>query len=62
MLFQYRYLDKSSVILLLNRNEHAHDVPKQVSSAFWHAVEENGLFQWNLFEVLVQIVQVIAHR
>ena len=60
MLFQNRYLYKGRVILLLNRYKHSHDVAKQVGSALWHAVEENGLFQRSLLEIPVQFVQVIT--
>ena len=60
MLVQYRDLDEGCVILLFNRHKHAHDVTKQVCPALWDTVKEDRLLQWELFKLLVQLVQVIT--
>ena len=60
MLAQDSVLDKSFVILLVDRYEHAHNVAHQVSAAFWHAIKENRLEQALLNVVLVQLVEIVS--
>ena len=56
---QDRDLDEHPVVLLFDRHEHAHDVAEQVRSALGHAVEKNGVFQADLLELPVLLVQVV---
>ena len=53
-------LNEFLLVLLLDLDEHAHDIPDQVGPAFRHTVQEHGFDQLPLLELAVQIVQVIG--
>jgi hypothetical protein len=60
MLLEDLVLDELDVVLLLDRNEHAHDIPQQVTPAFRDAVQEQWPLKLALSELAIFFIQRVG--